>query len=68
VRVCSAGHGGQIVLSGAVKDLLAASAPAGVGFGELGLHQLQGLPGPIALFQVEVDGLPRHFPPPRVGV
>ena len=68
VRVCSAGHGGQIVLSGAVKDLLAASVPAGVGFGELGLHQLQGLPGPIALFQVEVDGLPRHFPPPRVRV
>src|ERR1700738_655807 len=68
VRVCSAGHGGQIVLSGAVRDLLAGAPPAGVGFGELGLHQLQGLPGPIALFQVEVDDLPRNFPPPRVRV
>ena len=66
VRVCSAGHGGQIVLSGAVRDLLAGSPPAGVAFGELGLHQLQGLPGPTALFQVEVDDLPFHFPPPRV--
>jgi class 3 adenylate cyclase len=66
VRVCSAGHGGQIVLSGEVRDALAGVLPAGVGFGELGLHQLQGLPKPIALFQAEVDDLPTEFPPPRV--
>jgi class 3 adenylate cyclase len=66
VRVCSAGHGGQIVLSGEVRDALAGSEPAGVGFVDLGLHQLQGLPKPIALFQAEVDDLPSEFPPPRV--
>jgi class 3 adenylate cyclase len=65
VRVCSAGHGGQIVVSGAFRDLLAA-APDGVGFGELGIHQLQGLPAPIALYQAEVADLPSRFPPPRV--
>jgi class 3 adenylate cyclase len=68
VRVCSAGHGGQIVLSGEFRDLLAGSSPAGVGFGDLGRHQLQGLPAPIALFQVEVEDLPTRFPPPRVRV
>jgi len=66
VRVCSAGHGGQILLSGEFRGLLAGSPPAGVGFGELGLHQLQGLPAPIALFQAEVEGLPSRFPPIRV--
>jgi class 3 adenylate cyclase len=66
VRVCSAGHGGQIVLSGDVRDALAGSEPAGVAFSDLGLHQLQGLPKPIALFQAEVEDLPSEFPPPRV--
>jgi len=65
VRVCSAGHGGQIVLSGAARDLLAGSLPDGVGFGHLGRHQLQGLPAPIALYQAEVADLPSRFPPPR---
>jgi class 3 adenylate cyclase len=68
VRICSAGHGGQIVVSGDVREALAGSPLAGVGFGELGLHQLQGLPAPIALFQVEVEDLPSRFPPPRVRV
>jgi class 3 adenylate cyclase len=67
-RICFAGHGGQIVLSGVVSDALAASRPAGVEFGELGLHQLQGLRAPSALFQVEVADLPADFPPPRTGV
>jgi class 3 adenylate cyclase len=53
------------VLSGDVREMLAAAAPEGVVFGELGLHQLQGLPAPIALFQVEVADLPSQFPPPR---
>jgi class 3 adenylate cyclase len=68
VRVCSAGHGGQILLSGDVRDAFAGSRPAGVVFGELGLHQLQGLPKPIALFQAQVEDLPTVFPPPRVRV
>jgi class 3 adenylate cyclase len=64
-RVCFAGHGGQIMLSKAARDALGAFQPAGTGFRDLGLHQLQGLPGPDALFQVEAVGLPTDFPPPR---
>ncbi len=67
VRICSAGHGGQIVLSGALREVFRAAAPSGVSFGELGSHQLQGLPSPIALFQVEVEDLPFSFPPLRIG-
>jgi len=66
VRICSSGHGGQIVISVEVRDAIVGTAAEGVRFGELGLHQLRGLPAPIALFQVEVDDLPSRFPPPRV--
>jgi class 3 adenylate cyclase len=64
-RVCFAGHGGQIVLSGAAIDAIGGSQQEGVSFGDLGLHQLQGLSAPTALFQVEVADLPTDFPPPR---
>jgi class 3 adenylate cyclase len=61
-RICSAGHGGQIVLSATARDAMRGSQPAGVRFRDLGLHQLQGLPAPTALFQVEVADLPLDFP------
>jgi class 3 adenylate cyclase len=64
-RVCFAGRGGQIVLSAEARDSMLAAQPAAVGFKDLGLHQLQGLPAPVALFQVLVDDLPSQFPPPR---
>jgi class 3 adenylate cyclase len=68
VRVCSAGHGGQIVISSVFRDLLGGTVPDGVGFGDLGRQQLQGLPEPIALFQAEAESLPSRFPPLRVRV
>lgn len=64
-RICFAGHGGQILVSGEARKALAAAPPAGVRFGDLGLHQLQGLPAPTRLFQVKVVDLPADFPPPR---
>jgi len=64
-RVCFVGHGGQIVLSGAAREAMEGSQPAGVAFRDLGLHSLQGLPAPEALFQVNVEDLPTDFPPPR---
>jgi len=62
VRICSAGHGGQILLSQAAREALGDPLAVGVGFGDLGLYQLRGLPAPEALFQVEVDDLPHEFP------
>src|SRR6202011_4313966 len=51
-RVCFAGRGGQIVLSTEARDAVLVALPAGVGFKDLGLHRLQGLQEPVALFQV----------------
>lgn len=64
-RICFAAHGGQIVLSRAARDAMEGSQPAGIGFRDLGLHALQGLPEPEALFQVEAADLATDFPPPR---
>src|ERR1700694_4563083 len=66
-RICFAGHGGQIVLSRAARDAVQGFEPPGTGFRDLGLHQLQGLAGPEALFQAEAADLPADFPPPRTG-
>lgn len=66
-RVCHAAHGGQIVLSRGAREAIDVVQPDGVGFREIGLHQLQGLPAPEALFQVLAAGLKSDFPPPRIA-
>jgi class 3 adenylate cyclase len=63
-RVCTAGHGGQIVITSATRDDLGRQGPS---TRRLGAFQLQGLPEPTELFQVEAPGLVTDFPPLRVG-
>ncbi len=64
-RICSAGHGGQILLSSDAVRAVEASAPRKISFRSLGSHRLQGLPEPQHLFQVEAPDLPGNFPAPR---
>lgn len=59
-RVCAAGHGGQVLLTEAVR----AGAP-GAATRSLGSHRFAGLPEPEAIHQLLADGLPRDFPPLR---
>lgn len=66
-RVCSAGHGGQIVVSGQTKTALKGSAPEGVSFLSLGRHRLTGLTKAESLWQVMADGLAEKFPPLRTA-
>jgi class 3 adenylate cyclase len=66
-RVCAAGHGGQVVVSGEARVAAAGGTAADVRFRDLGRHRLPGLPESLALFQVQAAGLPRSFPPPRTG-
>jgi class 3 adenylate cyclase len=66
-RVCSAGHGSQIVISGETMTSIRETARSGIRFKSLGRHRLQGLPNPEELFQVEAEGLHASFPPPRTG-
>jgi class 3 adenylate cyclase len=66
-RVCSAAHGGQIVVSAATRTAVGASAPRGVRFRSLGQHRLAGLPEAETLFQVQARGLFLDFPRLRTG-
>jgi len=61
-RICSAGHGGQILLSTAARDALAQGRPAGVTLRTLGRYALAGLAEPEALFQVHGPELRAKFP------
>lgn len=61
-RVCSAGHGGQILLSSASRDALEGSQAGGIAFRTLGQYALAGLPQPEALFQVHAADLRVKFP------
>ncbi|HEX2187131.1 MAG TPA: AAA family ATPase, partial [Chloroflexota bacterium] len=64
-RLRAAEHGGQILLSGATRDLLERELPAGVGLRDLGEHRLTALRRPERVFQVVIPGLPADFPPLR---
>ncbi len=64
-RICSAAHGGQVLISARVRDLVRDRAPTGVTFHELGQHWLKDLAEPEHLVQLQIDGLPRSFPPLR---
>jgi predicted ATPase/class 3 adenylate cyclase len=64
-RVTAAGHGGQILLTGATHALLEGRWPAGAGDLALGAHRLKDLPSPVPLYQVVAGDLDRRFPPLR---
>lgn len=63
VRVCAAGHGGQILLSQSTRDLVAGSEQTR----DLGRYELAGMPEPQRLFQVLVPELRADFPPLRAA-
>jgi class 3 adenylate cyclase len=64
-RICFAAHGGQIVMSSAVRAAAAESLSDGVSLRNLGAWRFRGLPEPIDLFQVDAADLSADFPPLR---
>jgi len=66
-RVCSAGHGGQILLSSAAHAVLDGTQAAGITFRTLGRYTLAGLAEPEALFQVYAADLQVKFPKLRAA-
>jgi len=64
-RIGAAGHGGQVLLSGATAGLVADTVPDGVRLRDLGAHRLKDLDQPISIQQLEIDGLEDRFPPIR---
>jgi YVTN family beta-propeller protein len=63
-RICSAGHGGQVLVSHVTHDLLVDEGIA-VAFKDLGEQRLKDLERPENVYQLVLDGLPNDFPPLR---
>jgi class 3 adenylate cyclase len=60
-RLLAAGHGGQVLVSGATCELLAGRLPGGIGLADLGEHRLKDLGRPERVFQVTGPGLAGEF-------
>jgi class 3 adenylate cyclase len=67
-RICFAAHGGQIVLSSAVRSAVLASLGDEISLRSLGAWRFRGLPEPISMFQVDAPDLRSDFPPLRSAV
>jgi hypothetical protein len=66
-RICSAAHGGQVLISHATQALLLdedADKPRFI-LQDLGPQRLKDLEQPLRLYQLHVEGLPTRFPAPR---
>src|SRR5919198_3182902 len=64
-RICSAAHGGQVVVSEATQRAFAAQPVEGVSLRDLGVCQLKDLSRPVGLYQVRAERLLESFPPLR---
>ncbi|MGH3033464.1 MAG: adenylate/guanylate cyclase domain-containing protein [Gaiellaceae bacterium] len=62
-RICSAGHGGQVLLSNATRELVEDDLPSGIALRDLGECRLKDIDRPEHVFQLVGDGLAGHFPP-----
>jgi streptogramin lyase len=61
-RICSAGHGGQVLVSKVTHDLVEDEAPPGLSFKDLGEQWLKDLDRPEHLYQLLASGLASEFP------
>jgi len=64
-RLMAAGHGGQILLSVATKELVRDLLPADVALRDMGERRLKDLIRPERIYQVIAPDLPTDFPPLR---
>lgn len=68
-RISAVGHGGQVLVSPTTAHLLEADEEdlPGIALRDLGEHRLKDISRPVRLYQLDVDGLPRTFPPLEVA-
>ena len=62
-RISAAGHGGQVLVSQATRELLRDDPLPDVSLRDLGEHQLKDLDEPERLYQLSAPGLEETFPP-----
>jgi class 3 adenylate cyclase len=67
VRLASAGHGGQILVSASARDAMAAEFQGELSLRSIGEFELRGIPGSHEILQLLVPDLPADFPPLRAA-
>ena len=66
-RICNAAYGGQILLSNATHQYLKEGFTEELSFSSLGEFILKDFSDPVELFQLNIPGIERHFPNPRIA-
>jgi predicted ATPase/class 3 adenylate cyclase len=61
-RIAAAGHGGQVLVSQAARELIEDDLPEEFALRDLGEHRLKDLSRPQRIFQLVAEGLEREFP------
>jgi predicted ATPase/class 3 adenylate cyclase len=61
-RIAAAGHGGQVLLSHALRGLVEHTLPTGVAIRDLGNHRLKDIEHLEHIHDVVISGLPSDFP------
>ena len=64
-RIRSVAHGGQVVATAGIVDVVRDPMPRGLTFRSLGTHRVRDVPSAVELFQLYGRGLRRSFPPLR---
>ena len=64
-RVRDLGHGGQILLTSAMLEVIRETPLPGITYRSLDAWHLKGMTRPEVVYQVVVEGLPTDFPPLR---
>ena len=62
-RIMSAGHGGQILVSSATKELIDPFSGSDIDTSDLGEYKLRGLSDPERIYQIKAAKLDQNFPP-----
>ena len=62
-RIRALGHGGQLLLSQVIAEIVRDDLPQGTSLVDMGTHQLKGLSRGEQVFQLSIPGLPNDFPP-----
>ncbi len=64
-RICSAGHGGQVLMSSTSADLVGTTLSPDLSLTELGSYRFKDFSFAERVYQLNMAGLPTSFPPPR---